>query len=728
MEPRSSLKPVLPPPLARTATRRASRRLRPVWPILLLIALAALIWCWHYDRWTAASWRLPTSYAGDTYEILARLQAAAEGEIWPGKSQVITRLGAPFGAYWNAYPSPDKLLMIALGGLARLVGLFAAANVGLLLAQLSAAVSFYLVARWLRARWEWALTGALLFAYSYSTFHRGLAHFSLVFTWTVPLGLLAVWLVAGSRRLEWGRSGALVCLGAAVALGAHNPYNLFFWLQLMGWGLVAQWFGARRRANLQIGLAALGLALAVFVVMHVEVWLHVDEPEGAPLLVRNYGGTEYFALKPVEMFIPPRGHRWEPLAFLGSRYTRWTDWRGEDFQPYLGLVGIAGLAWLGAVAMRRVFARRPLPGQALAVGWLTAFSSVGGITNLLAFFAGLQVFRATNRVGVYLSAIVLFFLVVRLSRATTGRSRGLSVSAALLLGALGILDQVPRGPGAEQAREIAATVTSDQALGREMEAALPDGAMVFQLPVMGFPEVVPPWRLTDYELFRPYFSTHTLRLSYGAAKLRARSRWQRDLERLPTAVLVRRLEEYGFAALYLNLKGYEDRAGKMLHELSALGYDRRLQSGLGNQVVVLLHPARAPHLPLARVPTYGRGWHPPADDGVRWAYEDAVMSYFNPFAEPIRVELNLALRAVGPRQLTLTHEGRPIGTIKADHTPQVLRVSDLVLAPGVNRFRLNADEPPVRQGSGRYQLRSYGLTKAWLEIRAAPRLPETLPD
>ncbi len=689
-----------------------------------MIALVALIWCWHYDRWTAASWRLPTSYSGDSHEILARLQAAAEGDIWPGKSQVITRLGAPFGAYWNGYPTPDKVLMMALGGLARLVGLFAAANLGLMLAQLSAAVSFYLVARWLRARWEWALMGALLFAYSYSTFHRGLAHFSLVFTWTVPLGLLAVWLVAGSRRLEWRRPGALACLGAAVALGAHNPYNLFFWLQLMGWALVAQWFGPRRRPNLQIGLVSLGLALMVFVVMHLEVWLHVNEPEGAPLLVRNYGGTEDFALKPVEMFIPPRLHRWEPLAFLGSRYTRWTDWRGEDFQPYLGVVGIAGLVWLGAVVLRRVFARRALPGQALAVGWLTAFSSVGGITNLLAFFAGLQVFRATNRVGIYLAGIVLFFLVVRLSRATADRPRGLSVAAALGVAALGLLDQVPRGPGAEQAREIAATVAADQALGREMEAALPAGAMVFQLPVMGFPEVVPPWRLTDYELFRPYFSTHTLRLSYGAAKLRARSRWQRDLERLPTAELVRRLEEYGFAALHFNLKGYEDRAGKTLHELAALGYDRRLQSRLGNQVVVLLRPSPEPRLPLARVPTYGRGWHPPADDGVRWAFEDAVMSYYNPFDGPITVELRLSLLAIGPRQLTLTHEGRPVGAIQADHTPQVLRVSELVLAPGVNRFRLESDEPPVRQGSGRYRLRSFGLTKAWLEIRAAPIAPD----
>jgi hypothetical protein len=325
---------VSPPPLAHAAPGRARPRIATSWPLLLLVLIAAAIWCWHYERWTIASWRLPTNYSGDAHETLARVQAAAEGDIWPGRSQVIHRLGAPFGAYWNGYPTPDKLLVLALGGLSRMAGLFAAVNIGQLMAQVSAAVSFFLVARWLR---EWAMVGGLLFAYTYSTFCRGLAHFSLLFTWTVPLGLFAVWLVAGSRRLAWHRPGVWVCLAAAIALGAHNPYNLFFWLQLMTWALVAQWFGPRRRANLQIGLVALALAVAVCALMHLEAWVHVDEPEGAPLLARNYGGTERYALKPVETVIPPRVHRWEPLAFLGSRYARWSDWRGEEFHPYLVL-------------------------------------------------------------------------------------------------------------------------------------------------------------------------------------------------------------------------------------------------------------------------------------------------------------------------------------------------------------------------------------------------------
>lgn len=673
---------------------------------------AALIWCAHHGKWTPSGWNLPTDYQGDAHEILARIKAAAEGDTWPMTRQVIERLGAPFGAHWNAYPTPDKPLMLLLGGLSHLTGLFAAANVGLLLAQVTAALAFYFAARWLRVRWEWAWAGALLFAYSYHSFHRGLPHFSFVFTWTVPLGLLAVWLVAQSRRLEWGTRGAWICLGAGLALGVGNPYLLLFWGQLLIWAVLAQWFGARRQVNLRIGLAAGAVALGAFLVTNAEVWIYVQEPEGLPLLMRNYGGTERYALKPVEMFIPPEFHRWDFLSFFGHRYRRWSEWHGEAYLPYLGVFGVAGLVWLMVASAQRLLRRRALPGQALATGWLLAYSSVGGVTNMLAFFVGFQIFRATNRVAIFLSALVLVFLVVRLSRLSARWPAGWRLAAALAMAGIGLLDQLPRAPSAEKQERIAVEVRSDQQLGQELEAALPPGAMIFQLPVLGFPEVVPPYRLTDYEHFRPYLTTRELHFSYGAAKYRSRSRWQRDLENVPTATLVRRLEEYGFAALYLNRKGFEDRAEKLLGELARLGYPPLLQGAIGNQVVVRLRPAARPRLPLGRTLTFGRGWHLRPEGGVRWGEDSAVLSYFNPFDRPITADLRFELQSVSPREIRVEQGRRQIGALPVNTTPATLALPGLQLPPGVTVFRLISSEPATRQGSGRNQLRAIGL-KDW---------------
>lgn len=685
----------------------------------LLVLVTTLVWAAHYQRWTPAAWRLPTDYVGDAHEMLARIRAAAEGDTWPLSPQVIERLGAPFGAHWNAYPTPDKLLMLLLGGLSHLIGLFAAANAGLLFAQISAALAFYFTARWLRVRWEWAWAGALLFSYTYHTFHRGLAHFSFVFTWTVPLGLLAVWLIAQSRRLEWKSPGAVVCLGVALALGVSNPYNLLFWGQLLVWALLAQWFGARRRVNLAIGVTAGVVAVAAFAITNAEVWVYVQEPDGLPLLSRNYGGTERYALKPLEMFIPPQYHRLDALAFFGDRYKRWSEWRGEDYMPYLGLVGIAGVAWLVAATARRLFRRRPVPGQVLSSGWLLAYATVGGLTNVLAFFVGFQVFRATNRVAIFLSALVMIFLVVRLSRVTAKWPAHWRVLAAMALATVGLLDQVPRRWPQEVYERMNGDVTSDLKLGRELEAALPRGAMVFQIPVLGFPEVLPPFRLVDYEHFRPYLTTDTIRFSYGAAKFRSRSRWQRDLENVPVATLVRRLEGYGFAALYLNRKGYEDRAEKILTELEALGYKRQLRGTGGQQVVIFLNSTAKPKLPLGRVLTYGNGWHPRPEDGVRWANGDAVMSYYNPHDTPLRAELRLQVLGVSPRDVVLRHNGRTVRTVRTAEGPVELSLPEFALAPGVNRFTLHSPEPARRLGTGRYQLRTFGVKEPSIKVAAA---------
>ncbi len=692
-----------------------------LWRVGLLALVTALIWALHYERWTPAQWRMPTDYVGDAHEILARIKAASEWETVPLTTQVIDRLGAPFGANWNGYPTPDKVLMLLLGALAHVIGIFAAANAGLLLAQISAALSFYFVLRWLRCRWEWAWAGALLFAYTYHTFHRGLGHFSFVFTWTVPLGLLAVWLVAQSRRLEWRSPGAAVCFGVALAMGVSNPYNLLFWGQLLIWALVAQWLGARRRVNLAIGVAAGALAVAAFLITNAEVWIHEDEPAGMPLLTRNYGGTERYALKPMELFIPPTFHRWDLLAFFGHRYTRWSEWRGEAYLPYLGIFGIVGLIWLAGLTVRRLLQHRPVPGQALSGGWLLAYATVGGLTNIIALFGGMQVFRATNRVAIFLSALVLVFLMMRLSRLTAAWPAGRRLAVALLVAGLGLLDQVPQRWPDDVYERMAADVRSDVALGAEIDAALPPGAMVFQLPVLGFPEVQPPHRLVDYEHFRPYLTTHDIRFSYGAAKFRSRSRWQRDLENAPVATLVRQLESYGFAALYINRKGYEDRAEKLLQELAALGYEPRLKGRGGQQVVLLLHPAEQPQKPLGRTLTYGLGWHPRPDDGVRWSSGEAILSYFNPYDRPLAAQLRLELVAVSPRDVGLKHNGRKVTSVRAGAEPAVLEATRLELAPGVNRFVLDSTAPPERRTAGRYQLRSFGVDEVSFAVTPPPQ-------
>jgi hypothetical protein len=281
-----------------------------------------------------------------------------------------------------------------------------------------------------------------------------------------------------------------------------------------------------------------------------------------------------------------------------------------------------------------------------------------------------------------------------------------------VLALAGVLEQLPRGAEPERAARIATEVASDLDLGRRMEAALPEGARVFQLPVLGFPEVVPPHRLTDYEHFRPYLATSRISFSYGAAKHRARGRWQRDLEGRPAAEVVRRLEDHGFGALYLNRKGFPDRAERLLGDLAALGYDRVLQGSQGNQVVVLLRPAAEPRPPFARAFTHGRGWHLRTEGGARWAGGRAALSFHNPLPTPVALTATLELIGTAGGEVGLWRDGVRLGRVVLGESPVRLVVETLEMAPGINILHLDSSAPPSRGLGGRGSLRSFGLLRS----------------
>jgi hypothetical protein len=696
-----------------------------------------LLFCWVHERWTPEQWRMPVHYDGDSLEVLARIKAAGEGDLAPLRSQSVSRLGAPGAADWNEYPGSDAWANYVLGRVAKITGLGFAANFALWLAHLSAALAFYGWVRLLGHRREWALAGALLFAFSYFSINRGLPHLWLVFTWQVPLILLSAWLVGGGGRV-WQRPWVRrLCVGGAIALGASNPYNLFLYLQLMAWALIAAWRRPEHGLNRRVGLLCVGAALGAFALSHLPVWLHAQDEGGQPLLTRNYAGTEIYGLKPIELVLPPGDHRAGALASFGSRYLRWSDWRGETFSPYLGLVGVVGLCWLLAeMALRLAQRRGPRPGApGLQALWVLLFSSIGGLNSILAFYFGLQVFRATNRYSIFLLALALYFLVTRLSRLTRQWPGAVRLIAAAAVLAVGLWDQIPVRPPAETQRLWAQDYVADQRLGAVLEEQLGAGAMIFQLPVVDFPEGNPRHRLKAYDHFRPYLGSENVRFSFGVRKGRASGRWQKEYERMQPADFLTALEANGFDGLLIEQAGYASPGewAKMIAVLT----DRAAEVAMGGEDtrrLFRLQPAVVPRLPLARDPTYGQGWHPrmtPREGGgqprfwrsparspmweggdrlarTRWAHGDAVLMYHNPLDRPLPVRVELWLSAPDQRALQLRHNGAAVANVELDEDP-VLLEAELLLRPGHNRLDFVTDRPAKRVSEQRWSLRAFAL-------------------
>jgi hypothetical protein len=692
----------------------------------ILSLLTAAIWCWHHDRLTLSAWSVPLDFSGDSLEILARIKAASEGDLMPFGPHVVHRLGAPFGANWNEYPGSDDLANYGLGLLARLVGAAAASNCALLLAQVTAALAFFLCARLLRHRWEWAMAGALLFSFSFFSLSRGLPHMWLTFTYTVPLAIFTCGLIAAGRRAPLRPAWRWLAYGTAVVLGASNPYNLFLFLQLLAWSVLAQWLRSRWSAGVRLGLVCGVLAVLVFGAIHAKLWLNLVDQDKAPLLVRNYAGTEIYGLKPIELFLPSSQHHSGWLSAFGSRYVRWSDWRGETFSPYLGLVGMAGLIWLFGVLVKHLLAspRRRVPGLALPTMWILLFSVVGGVNSILAFYVGLNIFRASNRYSIFLLALALMFVVARLSRLTRNWRPAVRLGVAGVVAAFGLWDQIPQAAGKETAQRITERAGADRHFGAELEQRLGRGAMVFQLPILDFPEGRPRLRVNEYDHFRPYVATRTIRFSYGEAKNRARGTWQRDCLPLAPSALVPTLESYGFRAIYINRQGYPDHAEQLLAGLAAAGRTEVIEDADHQQIVVLLHPAEQLRPPLARTFTYGQGWNPrPSGESSsepHWTNGSASLTYYNPWPGPLRVSLHLAASGVDERTLRILINGREQMHLRVGLTPKEINLPAAEFLHGVNRIDFVTPEPAIRVSEQRWRLRAIGVQRLQLQVLSEP--------
>jgi phosphoglycerol transferase len=352
----------------------------------------------------------------------------------------------------------------------------------------------------------------------------------------------------------------------------------------------------------------------------------------------------------------------------------------------------------------------------LPATWVVAFSSLGGVTNLVALLTGLVVFRATTRFSVFISALVLLFLAWRLTRWSARRPRWITAGVALVATVIGLIDQLPRGPGRDWQTAIARDLEADRAFGRMLEEKLPRGSMVFQLPVIEFPEAPAPHQLEDYAYFRPYLVTQSLRFSYGALRRRCRNDWQRDLTRLAPKDLARRLERYGFAAVYFHRHAFADRGEQLLRELAAAGRTKQIIAPNDAHVAVLLQPASRPSKPTADRLTFGRGWHSARPGEPRWAYGAAAMSYYNPFSTPLRTRARFVFASEGERNLSIRVNGTEAARACVKSARQPLEF-DVTLKPGVNRVDIESREPAVRSKDGNGRLRSFGVHETAMTIQ-----------
>lgn len=559
--------------------------------ITVLLLTVAVAWCVTMRKCNRADWQYLPVYLGDAWNYAAWAKAAEEGQFLPFAPKFNRYLNAPFGASWNDFPSTEDMLWAATGLGARLIGLFPALNLFYLLACLLAATSFYLTSRYLRFRWEWCLLGALAFALSPYALTRGVHHLALTYYWHIPLCLLVTWWAASKRGLAFLGRRYWVAVGVALITGWQNPYYTNWFLQLLGLGGLAHAMRMRSWTRLLPAASIATITLLAFYSANLDTLIYQAKAgPNSGVVGRNYAHLETFALRPVELFLPV-SHRSPALTEFTKKYK--ADLAMPVNEPsYLGMLGGAGLVAMCVQAIWSLLQRRGRPdGRALQAVWLMGYSVVGGLNGILGV-AGLLLFRGQNRVSIFLLALSLFFVVRTLSRLSLRWPRIVSAAAALCLGGVVLWDQWPyilHDYIFTATREV---MDSDRAFARRMEKELPAGGMVFQLPVLPYPEAGD----MDYEHFRPYLFTESLRYTYGTDRGRGDEEWQHRVAAMRPAEQIVALEEYGFAAVFIIRRAFPDRARELEAAYRAEGRTMFV-SRHKDMSCILLHPLAQPSMP-----------------------------------------------------------------------------------------------------------------------------------
>lgn len=571
---------------------------------VVAMGLSVAISVWGFRLWRQEL-STPLCYHQDGLWASAMIKGVIEGE-WFLTNE---RLGAPGAMEFADFPHCDtfhffiiKLIGLIVPHFGKVLNIYYFATFPL------TTLSSLFVLRRFNVSFLPAIVGSLLYTFLPYHMFRGEHHIFLAAYYLVPLiVMICLWVFigdpvpffssqAGEGRLCFNRAGLGSVLVCSLVSSTGVYYAFFSCFLLLTSGLCGAFY--RRRLYPLVSTAILIGILALGVFLNVCPYLfytfsHGPNPEAFESQ-RSIGQAEEFGLKFIQLVLPHREHRVEFLRHITEKYCRVAPLVNENDTASLGLVGTLGfLLLIGRLFYRNPENDGPTLSHGLSLLNVTAvgLGTVGGVGSLLSLLVTANI-RAYNRISVFvafLSFMMVSLLLARIQRhwAGTRRSRPVVFGAFGLLLLVGILDQTSYRFGFEENTNQCA-YESDAAFGRAIESCVPEGGMIFQLPYARFPESGTISQMSDYEHFRGYLHSRTLRWSYGAMRGRQGDAWQRSVAASTVPAMVETLAVAGFSGIYINRSGFDDHGADLERQLGSLLPDPGITSRDGNVLFISL--------------------------------------------------------------------------------------------------------------------------------------------
>lgn len=544
-------------------------------------AVTSLVTYIALELWKA-DLRVPLVYAGDALPTGAHFKTVIE-EGWYEHQP---RLGAPWGQFYNDFPTADNLHLVA----AKVIALFTsdwavALNTYFLIGFPLIAIAAVWFLRTCGVSASLSIAFATVFAIAPYHFYRSEAHLWLGSYYAVPLalGLLVLLLRkeplfakggASKQVLAYVFSPTTRTLAWIAILATSSSYYSIFFLVLLAFTGIIVLIRDRRWSPF---LAAVGVGLLTVAVMLLNMlpdlifsWQNGANPGG---LERGSGETERYAFKLSQLLLPWAGHRIGTLRGLRERYDASYLAIGE--MPALGAIAAAGLlAALAIVLILAIYRRRSWDASArlTLAGSLSSlvlvsvlFATVGGFSTFISFFT--SSLRGWNRMSIVIAMLSLAIgalLVEWLLERTADRRRWtprLRVVASGVIGlvliAVAFVDQTPHDPSAAYA-STKERFDADAAYFAQLESRLSESSMVLLLPYIPFPESSGPTGFLASDQLVPYLHTAEVHWTNGGIKGRPKADWPGGLAAYETEDLAELAAASGSVGVLVQRSAYED--------------------------------------------------------------------------------------------------------------------------------------------------------------------------
>jgi phosphoglycerol transferase len=552
-----------------------------------------------------ADFRVPFTTGGDALVSEMVIKGVIErGFNWQNDS-----IGMPEGFDSRDLPVADNLQLLPIGFLsiftsdpALLLNLFF-----VLTFPLTTLTSIYVLRRF-DISYPVAALASLLYTFVPYHFLRGESHLFLAAYYTIPLvTLVALWICSGELWMRgegenaseaplesrWPKvkiiGSAIVCLLVA-ACGIYYPFFACYFFLIAG---IAATLREKQIRHLITAGAFTALTCLGVLANLAPTILYTWANGMTPISFRGAGEAEALGLKIVQLLLPIYRHRVSAMAALVERYLVGRPLITENTIVSLGVMGSFGflllLVWLlcGRRSNGETASQHRQLMEHLSVLNIAAvlLGTIGGFGAIFALLVSPQI-RSYNRVSIFIAFYALMAVALILEKASrtyasTGLRRVLFLLFLAGVLAVGILDQT--GPlFVPNYSQQKSAYQNDAEFINRIEASVPPGAMIFQLPYMQFPEPLKVYALDAYAPLRGYLHSKTLRWSYGAMMTRESDLWQRYVAALPVKDLVENVAKAGFSGIYLDRSGYSDRGAVMEGKLSSLLGVQPLVSKNGN--------------------------------------------------------------------------------------------------------------------------------------------------